>query len=348
MAKQIGPVPMRRPLLAWTVLLAVLPALLGTAPQSGAPKPDPKDLSALPTYARRVAPAMVGLRVEVPPDRPSAITLGVDRGGSGVIFDQGGYVLTVSYLVLDAARIEVQLRDGRKVTGKLHALDLESGLGVVRLEGAGPWPAATLGDSSKVAAGDVTGTIGIDEEGDLVIGQGRIQAIRPFSASWEYMLDRAFLVAPHNPAFGGAALVDQTGAVIGITSLRLGQSPIVNLAIPIEKFLAGKDELLAKGRVESRPPRPWLGLYTQERAGGGVVVAGVSPAGPARSAGFRQGDIIVRINGEQISTQEEFYRRLWSGGIGQEVQLVVLRAQRLEAITVRPVDRYRIYRTSDR
>src|SRR5439155_493333 len=82
---------------------------------------------------------------------------------------------------------------------------------------------------------------------------------------------------------------------------------------------AGKDELLAKGRVESRPPRPWLGLYTQERAGGGVVVAGVSPAGPARSAGFRQGDIIVRINGEQISTHEEFYRRLRSGGIGQQL-----------------------------
>jgi len=77
------------------------------------------------------------------------------------------------------------------------------------------------------------------------------------------------------------------------------------------------------------------------------VVAGVSPAGPARSAGFRPGDVIVRINGEQISTQEEFYRRLWSGGIGQEVQLVVLRDQRFEAITVRPVDRYRIYRISD-
>jgi len=337
---------MGRHLLAGVVLLAMLPAMLSAAPQGAAPKPDPKEISALPTYVRRVAPAMVGLRVQVPPDRPSAATLGVERGGSGVIFDQAGYVLTVSYVVLDAARIDVALRDGRKVPGKLHALDLESGLGVVKLEGPGPWPAAALGDSSKVSAGDLTGTIGIDEDGDLVVAQSRVQAIRPFAASWEYMLDRAFLVAPHNPAFGGAALVDQAGAVIGITSLRLGQSPVVNLAIPVEKFLAGKDELLAKGRVESRPPRPWLGLYTQERAGGGVVVAGVSPAGPARNAGFRQGDVIVRINGEQISTQEEFYRRLWSGAIGQEVQLVVLRDQRFEAITVRPMDRYRIYRTS--
>src|SRR5713226_9292278 len=159
---------MGRHLLAGAVLLAMLP-ILGAAPQSATPKLDPKEISALPTYVRRVAPAMVGLRVQVPPDRPSAATLGVERGGSGVIFDQAGYVLTVSYVVLDAARIEVALRDGRKVTGKLHALDLESGLGVVRLEGAGPWPAAALGDSSKVAAGDVTGTIGIDEDGDLVV-----------------------------------------------------------------------------------------------------------------------------------------------------------------------------------
>ena len=338
---------MGRHLLAGLMVLAMLPSVLDAAPQGAAPKPDRKEISALPSYVRRVAPAMVGLRVQVPADRPSAATLGVERGGSGVIFDQAGYVLTVSYVVLDAARIDVALRDGRKVTGKLHALDLESGLGVVRLEGPGPWPAAALGDSSKVSAGDLTGTIGIDEDGDLVVAQSRVQAIRPFAASWEYMLDRAFLVAPHNPAFGGAALVDQVGELIGIASLRLGEPPHVNLAIPIEKFVAVKDELIESGRIASRPPRPWLGLYTQERAGGGVVVAGVSPAGPARSAGFRQGDVIVRINGEQISTQEEFYRRLWSGGIGQEVQLVVLRDQRFEAITVRPVDRYRIYRISD-
>src|SRR6266540_3771774 len=160
---------MHRSLVAVAALLASLPALLAAAPQGGEPKPDPNRVSALPSYVQRVAPAMVGLRVQVPADRPSAATLGVERGGSGVIFDQAGYVLTVSYVVLDAARIDVTLRDGRKVPGKLHALDLESGLGVVRLEGPGPWPSAVLGDSSKVAAGDVTGTIGIDEDGDLVV-----------------------------------------------------------------------------------------------------------------------------------------------------------------------------------
>ena len=165
---------------------------------------------------QRVEPAIVGLQVEVPRDRPSALTLGAERWGSGVIFDAAGHVLTVSYVVLDAERIEVTLRDGRKVPARLVGLDLEVGVGVVKLEGPGPWPVAALGDSTKVAAGDV---VGHGRRRGRWAAQsrraGRIDAVRPFSAAWEYMLDRAFVVSPYNPAFGGAALVDAAGAVIG-------------------------------------------------------------------------------------------------------------------------------------
>lgn len=329
------------------VLLVALPALLTAAPRPGTPRFDPKRVSALPSHIEHVAPAVVGIHVEVPADRPSAATLGAERWGSGVLFDATGYALTVSYVLVDAARVEVVLRDGSKVEAQVAGLDLESGLGVIKLEGAGPWPVAALGDSTRMAVGDVTGTVGMDEEGALVATPGTVKSIRSFAASWEYMLDRALFVAPYNSAFGGAALVDQTGAVVGITSLRLGETPFVNLAIPIEQFLGGKDELIAKGRVESRRPRPWLGLYTREMDGG-VVVAGVSPIGPARTAGFRPGDRIVRVNGEAISSQADFYRRLWLGSPGQEVQLVVMRAARLEAITVRSVDRYRLFQSKDR
>ncbi len=219
-------------------------------------------------------------------------------------------------------------------------------------QGAGPWPAASFGDSSKVAVGDITGTVGVADDGGLVATASRVEAVEPFTASWEYMLDRSFVISPANAAFGGAALVDASGRVIGITSLRLGDgdAPYVNLAIPIEKFLAGKDELCAKGRVVSRRPRPWLGVYTMAREGGGVLVAGVSLFGPAGAAGIRRGDVIMRLNGEKIASQEDFYARLWQGSPGQEVQLVVVRASGsgFEAVTVRPVDRYRVFRTSDR
>jgi S1-C subfamily serine protease len=238
------------------------------------------------------------------------------------------------------------MRDGRTVPARLVGLDLEVGIGVVKLEAAGPWPAAPLGDSGRIAAKDTIATVGLTDDGRLSARVGNVESVRPYAAAWEYMLDRAFLVSPHNPAFGGAALVDTAGSVVGITSLRLGEAPYVDLVIPIESFLPGKDELIARGRVTSRPPRPWLGIYTASAEQGGVLVSGVSPVGPARAAGLQQGDVIVKLNGENVETQEDFYRRLWRVSVGQEVQVIVRRESGLQAITLHPADRYSIYRTS--
>ena len=339
---------MRRAAVVAAMLFWALPRLGGAAPRTEAPRLDPSRVSALPSHIVRVAPAVVGIHADVPAGRPSTATLGTERWGSGVIFDKAGYALTVSYVVLDAASVQVTLHGGGTVAARVVGLDLESGLGVIKLDGAGPWPAAALGDSTKTAVGEVTATVGLDSVGDLVAVQGKVHAIRSFAASWEYMLERAFIVAPYNPAFGGAAVVNAAGEIVGIASLRLGEEPFVNLAIPIEQFQAGRDELIAKGRVESRRPRPWLGLYTRERDGGGVIVAGVSPFGPARTAGFRPGDVIVRVNGADVSSQADFYRRLWLGMVEQDVRLEVMREARLEAITVHPVDRYRLLQTDRR
>ncbi len=332
-------------ILSLLVALSVPQAPL-TIPKEPELGSNPLKPSILPSHVQRVQPAVVGIKVRVPMDRPSVLTLGAERWGSGVIFDPAGYALTVSYILLDAAMIQVALRDGRVVPAKLVGLDLESGLGVIKLEGDGPWPAASLGESSTVVVGQATATIGVDDDNDLVVTQGSVQEIRSFAGYWEYMLDRAFVVAPYNPAFGGSPLVNVQGEVIGITSLKIGEHPSVNLAIPIELFTASKDELIGQGRAVSRRPRPWLGLYTVP-TGEGVVVAGTSPIGPAKQAGFQRGDVIVRVNGEKVESQEEFYRRLWQAQVGQEITIVVLRESRFQVIAVRPIDRYQFFRTGN-
>lgn len=335
--------------IAFIIAFAVgLPVFLWALPVGKEQRPDPSQAPALPSHVQKVHPAVVGIKVQVPGDRPSARTLGPERWGSGVIFDPAGYALTVSYVLLDAGRIEVSLRDGRKLSARLVGLDLEVGLGVIRLEGPGPFPAAALGDSTGVTVGQLTATVGVDDDGDLVATSGSIQAIRSFAGYWEYMLDRAFIVTPYNPSFGGSPLISERGEVIGVASLRLGEPPFVNLAIPVEKFLSSKDELIREGRVVSRKPRPWLGLYTVPVEGEGVLVAGVSPVGPARAAGFERGDRIVRLNGEPVGSQEEFYARLWQTQVGQEITVVVVRESRFHAIIVRPADRYRFFRTTEK
>jgi S1-C subfamily serine protease len=160
------------------------------------------------------------------------------------------------------------------------------------------------------------------------------------------MLDRAFIVTPASPSWGGSAVVDDAGRVIGVASLRLGDPPHVNLAIPIETFAPVKDEIIVSGRVASRPPRPWLGLHTAATPRG-VFVEGFSPSGPAAGAGFRPGDRIVALNDVAIASQEQFYEVLWRGQAGDVVRVAVQRDDRVRVISVRTADRYRGLRLPD-
>ena len=337
---------MTRRVSAVVAATVLLPGLALAVPRPPVPRLHPSTVSAQPTYVRKVEPAVVALSVTAPAEASSSQRLGAQRAGSGVIFDGRGYVVTVSYLVLDAEHIEARLRDGAKVEGRLVGVDLDTGLAVVRLQGTGPWPAATLGDSRDIAQGAVVGTVGADEDNDLVHAAATVTGVRRFSAFWEYMLPRAFLVSPAISSWGGSAMVDERGEVVGIVSLRLGEEPsYVNMAIPIETFLPVKDELIALGRIESRPPRPWIGLHTRANPDG-VFVDGFNESGPARNAGFRKGDRIVGVNGVGVRTQEEFYEQMWRRRAGDAIEVAVRRDDAVRVIVVRSIDRTTLYRTS--
>lgn len=326
--------------LALGLFLALLAPLAAHAvARPPEPRLHPRAAAAEPSYVRRVLPAVVGVYARADERAPSSARLGVRRFASGVVFDPRGYAVTVNYALTDAVEIKVNAHGGRRVGARVVGLDLESGLGVIKLDGDGPWPVARLGQSRDVAPGAVTGTVSLDEEGDLVWVAGSVRAIRRFSSFWEYMLDRAFIVAPASASWGGAAVVDAAGDVVAIASLRLGEAPHVNLAIPLETFVPIKDELIAAGRAVSRRPRPWLGLYTHATPGG-VVVDDFAPAGPARHAGFRRGDRILSVNGVRVESQEDFYEQLWRGSPGDLVKVGVQRDSRVLVIGVQSIDRY--------
>lgn len=332
--------------LSVVVAAVLVPGLALAVPRPPAPRLHPSAVSPLPSYVRKVEPAVVALSVTAPEDAPSSVRLGARRAGSGVIFDDRGYVVTVSYLVLDAMRIEARTRDGAAIEARLVGVDLDTGLAVVRLGGAGPWPAAALGDSRDIVQGAVAGTVGVDEENELVHAQATLTGVRRFSAFWEYMLPRAFIVAPAVSSWGGSAMVNERGELVGIVSLRLGEEPAyVNMAIPLETFLPVKDEIIGAGRVSSRRPRPWIGLHTRANPDG-VFVDGFNEAGPARNAGFLKGDQIVGVNGVRVRTQEEFYEQMWRRQAGDTIEVAVHRDDAVRVIPVRSIDRTILYRTS--
>jgi len=335
---------MRRVMFVALTATLLTPALAFAVARPPEPRMHPSKTSATPSYVTRVLPSIVGLKVRAAEDAPSSARLGAQRFATGVIFDRRGYAVTVSYAVMDAVTIQAETREGGTKPAKLVAIDFESGLGIVKLDDEGPWPTATIGDSSDVKPGDVTGTVGVDEDNDLVYVSGNVKAVRRFAASWEYMLERALFVMPSSPSWGGSAVVDDRGRVIGLASLRLGaEEPYTNLAIPIERLRAAKDELITAGRIVSRPARPWLGLYT---VGGRdrVIVDGFAATGPARGAGFKRGDRIVRVNGVAVGSQEEFYEALWRAHAGDLVEVAVERDNGIRVISVRSVDRYELVR----
>ena len=328
----------RRLVLALTALL-LLPAAVHAVPRPADPRLHPRNTAGEPSYVRKVEPSVVGLKVRAKADAVSSARLGVHRFASAIVLDARGYAVTVSYAVTDALEIEATRRDGRTVPARVVGVDFESGLSLVKLEGD-RWPAATLGPSGDVVEGALTGTVGVDEDNDLVHVTGTVRSVRRFSASWEYMLERAFIVTPAISSWGGSALVNDRGEVVAIGSLRLGDAPYTNMFIPLERFLPVKDELIATGRVQSRAPRPWLGIYTSADRHG-ITVDGFSPIGPAAQAGFKRGDRIVGVNGVDVTSQEEFYETLWRHRAGEVIKVSVRREDRVVVIPVQSVDRHR-------
>jgi serine protease Do len=321
-----------------SVLLGLLlvSAAESAAPPAPGPRPDPGTAATTPSAVSAMRAAVVAIQSLVPPDRPSAATLGEERAGAATIIEPDGIAVTVGYLVLEAARIDVALEDGRRTTARVIGHDFESGLALIQLDAAGaPYPAASVGRSGALAAGDAVAIVGVGPGGVATGATAKVTSVGPFVAYWEYLLERAIFVAPHHPGFGGAALVDPAGALVGVVSLRL---PAGHLAIPIDLLAPVRDAMIRTGRP-ARGPRPWLGVRAIG-VGGGVGIAGVLASGPAEAAGLRPGDVVVRVNGESVADVETFYRRLWAQPVDQPLQLAVWREGVLQTISVQLRDRY--------
>ncbi|HYG91533.1 MAG TPA: S1C family serine protease [Azospirillum sp.] len=308
-------------------------------------------LPALPTFAADVDPAallraIVRIDATAPPDSQSARTLGTERQGSGAVIDDSGLILTIGYVILEAAQLKVTNADGRSYPAEFVAYDHVSGFGLVRAGFGFHAQPIRLGDSAVLKEGGAA----------LVLSRGgahaalpvRIVSRREFAGYWEYLLDEAIFTAPPHPAFGGAALVDQSGRLVGIGSLIVpdaapGQRMAGNMFIPVSALQPIFGDLLAYGRRQD-VPRPWLGVNVREEQGR-LLVERVTPRGPAESAGMRPGDQIVGVGGQRFTSLADFYRKLWAlGPAGVAVPLDVLRGPQVEPVTVTSGDRYRYLR----
>jgi S1-C subfamily serine protease len=284
--------------------------------------------------------SIVTVHSSIPDDSFTAPILGTERGGSGVIIDDSGLVLTIGYLITEAESVWMTTADGGLVPGYAQAYDQETGFGLIqgmaRMEG----PAISFGNSSRAKPGDLV-TLAGAKSGQA--GESRIVARQEFAGYWEYLLDDAIFTAPAYQHWGGAGLIDAEGKLIGIGSLLLqaaGPEGVrdINMVVPIDLLKPVLDDLVKFGRI-NKPARPWLGVYSSE-ADGSVLAVNVDPRGPAAAAGLRDGDIISDIRDHAVESLADFYRSLWaSGPAGTEIPLRAIRDGRDIWLRVKSADR---------
>jgi S1-C subfamily serine protease len=268
--------------------------------------------------------SVVGLHSIVPADAHSAETLGTERAGNGVVIDDG-LVLTIGYLITEAETVWLHRGDGRVVEGHALGFDFESGFGLVQALGDLDLAPLPLGSSADALVGDrvVVGGAG----GRTRSVASKIAAKQEFAGYWEYLLDEALFTHPAHPNWGGAGLISNRGELIGIGSLQLerereGRAEHVNMIVPIDLLKPVLDDIRKFGRV-NKPARPWLGMYTTE-IDNRIVVVGIASKGPAARAELKTNDVILALNGDKITNQTEFYRKLWAlGPAGVDVPLTV-------------------------
>ncbi|WP_338788515.1 S1C family serine protease [Metabacillus sp. FJAT-53654] len=284
--------------------------------------------------------------------------------GSGVIFKkegESGYVITNNHVIEGAESIQVTLFSGEKVTAELVGTDALTDIAVLKINAEDVTAVAELGDSSSLRTGENVIAIGnpLGEEFSRTVTQGIVsgvdRTIDVTTSEGDWSLDVLQTDAAINPGNSGGPLINMSGEVIGINSLKISDSGVEGLgfAIPSNDVIPIAEELMKNGKIQ----RPFIGVglvemseipqyYLQENmklpedVKEGVIVGNVSQGSPADEAGLQQQDVIVKMNETAITNASELRKFLYSETeIGEEVQITLYRAGEKKTVTIKLTNR---------
>jgi len=275
--------------------------------------------------------------------------------GSGVIANTDGYIFTNNHVIANAERIEVSLRDGRVVAGKIVGASPELDVAILKIK-ADHLVAADLGNSDDLMVGEWAIAIGsplgqylADNQPSVTVGviSALHRDIRQSENVGQVFSDMIQTDAAINPGNSGGPLVNARGEVVGINSVIFSgmQHATFNIglgfAIPINRVKYVFEEILKHGHVRQQ----WIGftaidITPQLQAGlklpvaRGVLIRGVEDGGPADKAGLDPGDVVIAINGVKVANTDEANRLIFTHRIGEKVELTISRDDKLKKIKV--------------
>ncbi|WP_110685345.1 Do family serine endopeptidase [Salinicola aestuarinus] len=263
--------------------------------------------------------------------------------GSGVIVSESGYILTNNHVINDADQIQIALRDGREAIAQVIGTDPESDLAVLKID-LDDLPVITLSDSENVAIGDVSLAIGNPFGVGQTVTMGIISATGRDHLGLNAYEDFIQTDAAINPGNSGGALVDASGALIGINTAifsRSGGSQGIGFAIPANVARSILDDIVTHGRVI----RGWLGVDAQQmtpdlatsfglKTLSGVIIANVINGGPGDQAGLQPGDILISIGDKPIRDPRDTMADIAEIAPGARLPITLIRGGKKQEVMV--------------
>ena len=265
--------------------------------------------------------------------------------GTGFLIDAEGHVLTNHHVIESAERLTVKLADGRTLRAVVVGSDPDTDIALIKVEGAGPFPHATLGDSSRLRVGEWVCAIGnpLAYEHTVTVGVVSFLGRKLFDPTLDNYIQTDAAISFGN---SGGPLINSRGQVIGINSAISRQASNIGFAVPINQARAILPQLRKLGRVERgyigvtlRDVDPDLQSSLKLGRTTGALVQDVKAGSPAARVGLRPYDVIVSFDGRPVTTQDRLSRDIAERRPGGAARLEYLRDGRTQTVTLRLAER---------
>ena len=267
--------------------------------------------------------------------------------GTGFLIDAAGHILTNHHVIEGAERLTVKLADGRSLRAEVIGSDPDTDIALIRVEGAGPFPHAMLGDSSKLRVGEWVCAIGnpLAYEHTVTVGVISFLGRKLFDPSLDNYIQTDAAISFGN---SGGPLINSRGQVIGINSAVSRQASNIGFAVPINQARSVIPQLKKQGRVERgyigvtlRDVDPDLQASLKLARGDGALVQDVTPGSPGARVGLRPYDVIVSVDGSAVKTHDRLIREIAERQPGSSARLEFVRDGRTHAASVKLAERPR-------
>lgn len=254
--------------------------------------------------------------------------------GSGVLINREGYILTNEHVVARASEIHVALSDKREFEARVIGADIKSDLAIIKIDSDQFLPFVPMGRSDDLMIGEQVLAIGNPFGLRHTVTTGIISALNRNIRAGKNKVYSDFIQvdASINPGNSGGPLLNINGSLIGINTAIYQKAEGIGFAIPIDDAKRIVDELIRFGKVR----RGWLGVSVQEMDSQlsrhfqldrkkGVLVVRVAEKSPAEVAGLKRSDIILTIEGHEVTGKSDFHGRMASYTVDDKVRFSILR-----------------------